>query len=125
MITEVKHLELNQFSVGSNFLRGGKGCCRKVGNMGCPFEIPFPLGPVHLVHHKGEKKKGQVGTFICQEEKILSKKGDLYSHVYGALAQRAAENTLFASRCLGSRLKPPVGPITPSGVKGLRGVYMS
>ena len=28
--------------------------------MGCPFEIPFPLGPVHLVHHKGElltKKK--------------------------------------------------------------------
>ena len=26
----------------------------------------------------------QVGTFICQEEEILSKKGDLFSHVYGA-----------------------------------------
>ena len=38
VITEVKHLELNQFSVGSNFLRDGKCCCRKVGNMGCPFE---------------------------------------------------------------------------------------
>ena len=54
VITEVTHLELNQFSVGSNFLRGGKCCCRKVGNMGCPFETPFPLGPVHLVHHKGD-----------------------------------------------------------------------
>ena len=64
VITEVKHLELNQFSVGSNFLRGGKCCCRKVGNMGCPFEIPFPLGPVHLVHHKGDLFREKKAFFL-------------------------------------------------------------
>ena len=47
---EVKHLGFSQSSDGSNLLRSGKCCGRKVGNMRCPFEIPFPLGPVPLVH---------------------------------------------------------------------------
>ena len=70
MITEVKHLELNEFSVGSNFLRGGKCCCRKVGNMGCPFEIPFPLGPVHLVHHKGDLYKIIIISFWLGDDNL-------------------------------------------------------
>ena len=42
VITEVKHLELNQFSDGSTLQGSGKCFCRKVGNM----------GPLHLVHYK-------------------------------------------------------------------------
>ena len=58
MITEVKCLELNQFSDRSNLLGSSKCCCRKVGNVGCPFEVPFPLGLVHLV-----KKNREIPTF--------------------------------------------------------------
>ena len=43
VITEVKHLELNQLSDGSNLLGSGKYCCRKVSIMGCHLRFPFPL----------------------------------------------------------------------------------
>ena len=45
------------FSDGSNLLGSGKCCCRKAGTMGCPVGIPFPLGPVRLVHHKATIKR--------------------------------------------------------------------
>ena len=35
VISEAEHLELNQFSDGSNLPGSGKCCCRKVGTMGC------------------------------------------------------------------------------------------
>ena len=36
--------------------------------MGCPFEIPFPLGPVHLVYHKGNLlKRGKRGAIESME----------------------------------------------------------
>ena len=74
-ITEVKHLELNQFSDGSNSLGSGKCCCRMVRNMGCPFEIPFSLGPVHLVHHKATFKKKPLGNnrFLLNPSSFFTK----------------------------------------------------
>ena len=49
VITEVKHVELNQFSDGLNFLGSGKSCCRKVWTEGfglaanVKMEIPAPV----------------------------------------------------------------------------------
>ena len=63
VITQVKHLEPNQFSDGANLLGSGKCCCRKVGNIDCPFEILFPLCRLHLVHHWATlKNKNKYGT---------------------------------------------------------------